>query len=73
MTLVLRDAIVIACVGCCDGLDGSLVHHQPAVDVSRAGLERTDPMTFVGTTVLLLLVSLPPRGARRAAPCGSIR
>ena len=62
--LVLRDAVVIACLGCAIGLAAAWFITSPLSMFLVSGLSTTDPMTFVRNGGAPLLVSL---GGRLAA------
>ena len=77
MTLVIKDAVIIACLGCAIGLGTAWLITSPLSMFLVGGLSPTDPITFIGTTALTLAVSMlaawmPARRATRDRSRGGV-
>jgi ABC-type antimicrobial peptide transport system permease subunit len=78
LKLVIRDASVHVGVGVALGLAVSALITAPLTTFLVAGLSATDPLSFFGTAVVFLLVSLlaswlPARSAVRVSPVVAMR
>jgi putative ABC transport system permease protein len=78
LRLVIRDASLHVVVGLVVGLGISALATAPLTTFLSAGLSTTDPMSFAGTAVVFLVVSLlaswlPARQAMRVNPVAAMR
>ncbi len=70
--LVAREGVVVGILGIVLGASGALAGAQAAASVLY-GVSPRDPLTFVGSSLLLALVVLVATFVRVAVPCTSIR
>lgn len=77
LTLVLRQGLILVCVGLVVGLALAFAAAQ-ALESQLLGVTATDPLSFAGTTLVLLAVALtacliPARRAARLDPLVALR
>ena len=78
LRLVMRDATLHVCIGLVLGLGVSALITSPLAAFLVTGLSPTDPLSFGGTAVVFVLVSLlaswlPARAAMRVSPVVAMR
>jgi ABC-type antimicrobial peptide transport system permease subunit len=78
LRLVVRDATVLVAVGLALGLTVAALVTRPLATFLVTGLSATDPLSFAGTALMFVMVSVlaswwPARRATRVSPVIAMR